>query len=598
MMRILLRTFTLVMLASWVRADERPVIYQLFVRHFGNTNETRKIHGTLEENGCGRFADINDAALASLKDLGVTHLWLTGVLQQATRTDHSAVGQPADDPDICKGLAGSPYAIKDYFDVCPDYATGPARRLDEFRDLVRRCHDHGFRVLIDFVPNHVSRAYDSDIRPDLSFGTRDRRDVFFHPANSFFYLQMGEPPLRLPTDGQPGCDGLFGPETEFGRVTGNNVASWTPGRDDWYETVKLNYGWNYLDGRPDEGWSERAKADPPETWRIMDAVLAHWQGMGVDGFRCDMAHMVPMAFWQWAIDKARQRDADAVFIAEAYDNDPAKLTDGNVMDDLLAAGFTAVYDDPAYDLVKDIYDGNRWANDLAALIDNGGRFHRSLRYAENHDEVRLASPDHWSGEGFKAGPAVSALLFALGRGPVMIYNGQEVGECAIGAEGHGGDDARTSLFDYGSLPALVPWVNGHRYDGARLDSRQTELRSSYRALLQAVRHPVFASGETVFLNPLNAGNPRFGRLPGETAGGHWLCALERRAPDGGTLVVIINLHPTRSLPNTRIQLSRDVGSAVTSVLALPETDAGWTQPADDVLEMDLPPASIRILHHE
>ena len=115
-------------LLSAAAIAERPVIYQLFVRHFGNTNETRKPNGTLAENGVGKFADINAAALDSLRDLGITHVWLTGVLQQATRTDYTAIGQPADDPDICKGRAGSPYAIKDCFDVCPDYALDPARR--------------------------------------------------------------------------------------------------------------------------------------------------------------------------------------------------------------------------------------------------------------------------------------------------------------------------------------------------------------------------------------------------------------------------------------------------------------------------------------
>ena len=273
---------------------ERPVIYQLFVRHFGNTNETRKPNGTLEENGVGKFADINDAALDSLRDIGITHVWLTGVLQQATRTDYAAIGQPADDPDICKGVAGSPYAIKDYFDVCPDYANDPAKRIDEFKALVQRCHAHGLKVLIDFVPNHVSRAYASDVRPDLSFGGKDDRAKFFATDNNFFYLQSGTPPLRLPTGGQPDCDGLFDGEREFGRVTGNNAATWTPKSGDWYETVKLNYGWNYLDGRPPRD----AFKSPPRTWTFMDAVLAYWQAHGVDGFRCDMAHMIPMAFWQ------------------------------------------------------------------------------------------------------------------------------------------------------------------------------------------------------------------------------------------------------------------------------------------------------------
>jgi glycosidase len=273
---------------------ERPVIYQLMVRHFGNTNATNKPHGTLAENGCGKFVDINDTALKSLKDLGITHVWLTGVIQQATRTDYSAIGQPADDADICKGQAGSPYAIKDYFDVCPDYAIEPAKRLNEFRELVKLCHAHGLKVILDFVPNHVSRAYRSDIRPELSFGEGDDRGQFFNTDNHFYYLRLGAPPLKLPTNGQNGCDGRFDLEHDFGRVTGNNAATWTPSHNDWFETVKLNYGINFIHEHSGDHATEN------RTWRCMDAILAYWQHFGVDGFRCDMAHMIPMPFWRYA----------------------------------------------------------------------------------------------------------------------------------------------------------------------------------------------------------------------------------------------------------------------------------------------------------
>ncbi|NJM37342.1 MAG: alpha-amylase, partial [Akkermansiaceae bacterium] len=160
---------------------KRLVIYQLFVRTFGNTNETRKINGALAENGCGKFFDINDAALSSLKEMGFTHLWLTGVLEQASGTAYPA--RPADDPDILKGIAGSPYAIKDYFDVCPDYAVDPEKRLEEFKELLGRCAAHGLKVIIDFVPNHVARSYKSDVRPEFSFGRDDDRSVFFDREN-------------------------------------------------------------------------------------------------------------------------------------------------------------------------------------------------------------------------------------------------------------------------------------------------------------------------------------------------------------------------------------------------------------------------------
>jgi glycosidase len=277
-------------------APERPVIYQLLPRLFGNANETRKPNGTMAENGCGKFADLDGRALDSLKSMGFTHLWLTGVLEQASGTAYP--DRPADPADMLKGIAGSPYAIKDCFDVCPDYAVDPARRLDEFKALLDRCREHGLRTIIDFVPNHVARCYDSDVMPGHSFGRDDDRACFFARDNHFYYLRPGDPgggpPLKLPTAGQAGCTGRFDPESDFGRVTGNNAVTWAPSSGDWYETVKLNYGHDFTTGR-DTSTLPGENADPttvPKTWRTMDEIIRYWQEMGVDGFRVDMAHMV------------------------------------------------------------------------------------------------------------------------------------------------------------------------------------------------------------------------------------------------------------------------------------------------------------------
>ena len=552
----------LAMMASTAEAG-RSVIYQLFVRHFSNPCETRNPHGTKAENGCGTFAGINEAALRSLRELGVTHVWLTGAIEQASATAYP--GRPADDPDILKGLAGSPYAIKDYFDVCPDYAVDPAKRLDEFKELVERCHAAGLRVLLDFVPNHVSRAYASDVKPELAFGTKDDRSVFFARDNNFFYLQAdhpgGGPPLRLPTQGKPGCDGLFDGERTIGRVTGNNVASWAPSEGDWYETVKLNYGHDYTRGR-DTTALPGPQARPegvPDTWRKMDAVIAYWQGLGVDGFRVDMAHMVPLPFWRWLLARAHERRAGSLFMAEAYNDDPAKLTDGNVLEELLGAGFDSVYDDAAYDILQQMHEGPKWANDLDAAVRPGSEFFdRALRYGENHDEVRLANPAHWGGHGAGVGRAVCPVLFALGKGPVMIYNGQETGEPAAGAEGFGGDDGRTTLFDYWSLPELQKWANGGRFDGGRLSPAQRDLRKFYGDLLGHVQRPALQAGGWYGLNPANATNPAFGRLPGENASGHWLLAFLRHAPESrDTLLVVANLHGSETIQGARILVPAD-----------------------------------------
>ncbi len=559
----------------------RVRIYQLLPRLFGNTNETRKPNGFIDENGVGKFSALNDKSLGEIRNLGFTHVWLTGVLQQATATDYPEIGEPADDPDLLKGLAGSPYAIKDYFDVSPDYADNPAERLKEFRALVERVHEAGLKVLIDFVPNHVARSYASSIRPDLSFGADDDRSQFFAAENNFFWLTpeagaSGDgPPLRLPTvdpQGNPTSptakvakapsDGLFEPETEVGRVTGNNAVSWAPDAGSWYETVKLNYGFDFTGRAADTKlYPHGARPDLPipDTWRKMDEIIAYWQGIGVDGFRCDMAHMVPPEFWHWMIARARGRNAEVFFVAEAYDSDPAKVGERHVTVDLLEAGFDAVYDDETYDKLKEIYDGGAWANDLDRLSRPAGAFDQSLRYAENHDEVRLAGRGEWGSVGMEVGRPVTALLFGLSRGPVMLYSGQEVGEPADGVEGFGGDDARTSIFDYWSMPEFVKWVNGGEFDGGRLSAEQAELREFYGRLVRLMDEPAFRRGEFIPLNSANESNPRFGRLPGESASGHWLYSFLRRDSESGqTFLVVINLHPTETLGDVRIDLPGDV----------------------------------------
>ncbi len=535
--------------------SRRPVIYQLFVRLFGNTNENRRPHGTMEENGCGKFADINDAALSSLKEMGFTHIWPTGIIEQASGTAYP--GRPADHPELLKGKAGSPYAIRDYFDVCPDYAVDPSRRLEEFRELVARCHAHGLKVIIDFVPNHVARSYASDVKPELSFGEGDERGVFFARDNNFFYLQPDHPgdgpPLVLPTSE----GGHYGPEAEYGKVTGNNVISWRPSIHDWYETVKINYGHDFTTGR-DTSHLPGPDADPadvPKTWRMMDAILAFWQETGVDGFRADMAHMVPMEFWRWAISRARARQEEVFFCAEAYNNDPAKLTEGHVHDALVASGFDAAYDKKSYDVAEGIYEKGKWANDFDAQNFDGPRFHQSVRFAENHDEVRIACPHVWGGHGMEVGKPATAVLLGMGRGPIMIYSGQELGETGGDKAGFSQDETRTTIFDYWSTKELVKWVNGGLYDGGRLSGDQIRLRSWYGKLLRTLAHRAFTDGEFYGLNHANMDNERFGRLEGETVSGHWLYAYLRHDPASGeSFLLVANFHPEIALSGVCVRI--------------------------------------------
>ena len=101
------------------------ILYQLLPRLFGNPTETLLRGGTKEQNGCGRLVDITPTALQKIKSLGVTHIWYTGLLEHATQTDYSGFGIRKDHSAIVKGRAGSPYAVKDYYDIDPDLATSP-----------------------------------------------------------------------------------------------------------------------------------------------------------------------------------------------------------------------------------------------------------------------------------------------------------------------------------------------------------------------------------------------------------------------------------------------------------------------------------------
>ena len=521
----------------------RPVIYQLFVRHFSNFTVGGKPWGSREQNGCGTFNGITDAALEQIARMGVTHLWFTGVLRHATRTPHEAL--PADPPCIVKGIAGSPYAVTDYFDVDPDLAENVAQRREEFAALLHRCRRWGMVPVIDFVPNHVSRNYHSTVRPESSFGAQDDTGCFFARDNSFYYLEPHHSalPMHLP-------DGDFAPESGCGRVTGNNVASWSPGAYDWYETAKLNYGTDYRHG------SHSAAALPgllapeyaiPRTWRLMNEVLAYWQEMGVGGFRCDMAHMVPLPFWRWIIAHARLRESSGFFMAEGYD-DHLKLLEGPVHEALLSAGFNAVYDGVAYEALRKIYEGGAWANDL-------DRFHLSdlpmswggVRYIENHDEPRIASPLYWAGVGPKVIQAVMVAQYCSTCGPVLVYNGQEAGERAEGPGGYGGDNGRTSIFDYTSLPRLQHWTNGGAYDGAQLTPEELELRGFTVRLLTLLQHPALARGAFYGLNWANRETADFGRKAGETVSGHSLYAFLRHYRKAkSTLLVVCNFHPVET----------------------------------------------------
>ena len=435
----------------------KPIIYQLLPRTFANYNDTRKHNGTLQENGCGKLNAITPKALRSIRDLGATHVWYTGIIRHATAQYNT--------PAIVKGKAGSPYAITDYYDVHPDLFEDTRRRMQEFVSLVERTHQHNLKVIIDFVPNHVAREYHSSAKPrgveDL--GATDNPQWAFSPLNNFYYIPEPFTP-QFNTEGY----------TESpARATGNDCFTAHPSKDDWYETVKLNYGVFY------QGGGEKQFDPFPNTWHKMLHILLFWASKGVDGFRCDMAEMVPVEFWQWAIPQVKKQYADMLFVAEVYN--PARYRD------YLAAGFDYLYDKVGmYDYLRGVTSKNWAAEGITQQWQAVDDIREHMLYfLENHDEQRIAS-GFFCGRGMCAEPAM-IVAATLGTNPVMIYAGQELGEKGMDAEGFSGMDGKTTIFDYWGVKSLQAWGNHGKFDGAGLNEEQRDLRHFYRQLLRLAR---------------------------------------------------------------------------------------------------------------
>lgn len=469
----------------------KPVIYQLIPRLFTNYNDHCVPNGTIEQNGSGKMNDITPKVLDSIRDLGVTHVWYTGVIEHAHATDYSRFGITPDNPHVVKGLAGSPYAISDYYDIDPDIAVDVPSRIDEFRALVARTHAAGMKVIIDFVPNHVARRYHSDVAPEgiEDLGKGDDTTMFFSPTNNFYYItrQMFVPSVDLGS----GDDAYI----EFpAKASGNDCFTAFPTANDWYETVKLNYGVDYGD-------HSRHFYPIPPTWFKMLHILRYWAAMGVDGFRCDMAFMVPIEFWQWAIPTVKERYSDVIFIAEIYDV-------ALYRDFINIAHFDYLYDKVnLYDTLR----GVQCCNVSAACITNcwqtvEGISHNMLNFLENHDEQRFGS-EFYAGDPALVIPSlvVSAMI---GTGPVMIYAGQELGEQALDAEGYSGHDGRTTIFDYWSIPTLRRWLNNGLCDGKMLTARERWLRQQYHNILNLCNsEDAIKSGRFFDLMYVNYENP-------------------------------------------------------------------------------------------
>ncbi len=470
----------------------KPVIYQLLPRIFTNYNSCPTPNGSFEQNGSGKLNDINLTILANLKQMGITHVWYTGVLEHAHTSDYTKYGIPLHNPHIIKGKAGSPYAITDYYDIDPDLAVDVEHRIDEFEQLIHRTHQSGLKAIIDFVPNHVAREYHSDKCPkgieDLGLG--DNKDYFFAPNNNFYYITRQQ-------FAPEGVDLGSGDNAyiEFpARASGDDCFTAFPGKFNWYDTVKLNYGY-------DPGDHSRHFNPTPSTWLKMLHILRYWTEKGVDGFRCDMAHMVPVDFWRWAIPQVKEINPDIIFIAELYDVALYRTY-------IFSGGFDYLYDKVnLYDSLRAIETANHSAATLTSCwqtVDGIGN--HMLNFLENHDEQRFASPQY-AGNADLVTPSL-VVSATISTGPFMIYAGQELGERATDAEGYSGQDGRSTIFDYWSIAVIRKWLNRGKCDGLLSDSEQ-RLRALYSRVLQLCNQEKAISRGAFFdLMYVNYDNPR------------------------------------------------------------------------------------------
>ena len=497
---------------------EKIFIYQVLPRLFGNQNTTRKQNGTLAENGVGKFNDFTEVRLRQLHDMGFTHVWYTGVIRHATTTDYSRYGIPTQHACVVKGKAGSPYAITDYYDVDPDLAVDVVHRMDEFQALVDRTHEAGMKVIMDFVPNHVAREYQSIAKPDnvRDLGEDDDVNRHFSPQNNFYYCpgQHFVSPVKAENEEDN--------YTEYpAKCTGNDRFDNSPGVNDWYETVKLNYGIDYCDAG-----GRSYHFDPtPNTWGKMTDILLYWASKNIDGFRCDMAEMVPHQFWAYATKRVKYLHPKIIFIGEVYDTEQYRT--------YVKSGFDYLYDKVGlYDCLRDVVCGRRPASSITYYWQKVDDIKEHMLYfLENHDEQRIAS-DFFCGDGLKALPAfiVAALMQ---RNPVMVYAGQELGEHGMDDEGFSGRDGRTSIFDYWCVDTLRRAL----FDRPSLSREEKRLQLKYQQVMRlANREKAVRDGEffdLMYVNPQTwKFNPRqqFAFL---------------RKKDNDVLLVAVNFGPER-----------------------------------------------------
>lgn len=504
-------------------------IYQFLPRLLCNSHGVNHENGSISDNGCGKLNSLNAKVLNYIKKQGYTHIWATGVIEHATKTDYSRFGISKDNADVVKGNAGSPYAIKDYYDIDPDLAVDVDNRMAEFESFVSRVHKSQLKLIIDFVPNHVARKYHSDAKPEdvMDLGEDDDKSKAFDPNNNFYYIpnEKFQPQFE--------CDSY----EEFpAKATGNDVFSSHPSRNDWYETVKLNYGVDYCGGRI-------CHFDPiPDTWHKMTDILLFWASKGIDGFRCDMAEMVPVEFWHWAIGQVKTKYPNLIFIAEVYNPNEYRNY-------IFNGGFDYLYDKVGlYDTLRAVTYHYQSASAITSAwqsVDDISS--HMLNFLENHDEQRIAS-EFFAGEGEKA-IAAAVVSSTLSSSPFMVYAGQEFSERGMDSEGFSGRDGRTTIFDYWTVDTLGRWYNSGNIDGKLMQTNELALQYTYSQLLKLrLKSPALALDSKRYdIQWLNYSNSEYD--------GNAVYSFFRQSADGSeTLFIAANF--SDSLVNAKANIAQ------------------------------------------
>ena len=293
---------------QWLRDG---VIYEIFPRDFSTAGNLNGVTAKLDD----------------LQHLGVTILWLMPV---------HPIGEKGR-----KGAFGSPYSIKDYYAITPDYGT-----LEDLKRLVAEAHHRNMKVIMDIVANHTS--WDSVMMTHPDFYKRD-------------------------VNGKP-----------------------LPPVPDWSDVAGLDYG-------------------NPALRAYMIDMMKHWiRECDVDGFRCDVAYMVPTDFWEQARVELQKEKPDIMLLAEAS------------KPELLVKAFDIDYSWPLLATLNRVLVQGAPATEIRhsweQTVEQNPQGALHMRITDDHDEPRAVARF-----GIRGALAGSALMFTLDGVP-LLYNGMEVGD--------------------------------------------------------------------------------------------------------------------------------------------------------------------------